>query len=75
MNEHAQAILGRILISSCSTGSMRVIPSSIVDDGLPQNATIVGCHGSSEDGLGTQDPLDHINELAGVQYSELRTKD
>ena len=44
--------------------------NQVIQLGIPTNATVIGTHGSSEIGLGTQDSLAHLAELMGVLYPE-----
>ena len=50
------------------TGYAREFLLNAIENGIPRSATILGAHGSSSMGLGTQDSLIHIAELAGVPY-------
>ncbi|KAL6886786.1 hypothetical protein GGI43DRAFT_431831 [Trichoderma evansii] len=55
------------------TGYARGFLLDAISDGIPRSATLIGAHGSSEIGLGTQDSLAHIAELAGVLYPDPKT--
>lgn len=41
---------------------------SAIMDGVPKTATLIGSHGYTPNGLGTQESLDNIAKLAGVAY-------
>lgn len=51
-------------------GSARQWMFAAASDGIPKDAVVVGAHGSSEIGLGTQDTLANIADLSGVRYPE-----
>ncbi|GFP60251.1 hypothetical protein TASIC1_0017001300 [Trichoderma asperellum] len=55
------------------TGYARGFLLDVIADGIPKSATLIGAHGSSGIGLGTQDSLAHIAELAGVPYPDPKT--
>lgn len=46
-----------------------------IQDRIPRNSTVIGTHGSSEFGLGTQDSLANIADLAGLRYPEVGIED
>ncbi|KAK5053341.1 hypothetical protein LTR84_002315 [Exophiala bonariae] len=58
-------------VAKWDTGAARAFLRNAIDRGVPRGATLVGSHGSSEIGLGTQDSLANIADLAGVVYPQM----
>lgn len=45
---------------------------SAIADGVPKKATLVGSHGSTGYGLGTQESLEYVADLAGMVYPDVK---